>query len=263
MKNRILLALAILGLFKVLNAQDCGQMQIRNASPNYPKFIVSINGVRVLNDYSSMVVYPCLDDFNYKVKILQAGSSNVLSFSIASEPRYMSKYIINKDTYGNFSIILESKSLILDTPETPAVVTTPTVAIQTPTVAATSTGRLAIATNTTPAPATPTAAPTPTVVTVTNMETAEFNERLAAVKKVSFDQDRLSKAEQVFDGANLSTAQVMTVVKAFSFDDSKLAFAKWAYKITIDKKNYYKVEDVLVFGNSKTELREYVKKQPK
>jgi hypothetical protein len=263
MKNKILLTIAILGLINLLNAQDCGQLQIRNASSNHPKFIVSINGVRVLNDYSSQVIYPCLDDFNYKVKILQAGSSNVLSFSIASEPRYISKYIINKDTYGNFSIILESKSLMLDTPEIPTVVTTPTVPVQTPTVAATSTGRLAIATNTTPAPVTPTAAPTPTVVTVTNMETAEFEERLAAVKKVSFDKDRLAKAEQVFDDANLSTAQVMTVVKAFSFDDSRLAFAKWAYKITIDKKNYYKVEDVLIFGNSKAALRDYVKKQPK
>lgn len=253
MKSRILLALSVMVLTTGLYAQDCGQVQIRNGSANYPKFIVSINGVRVLNDYSSTAIYPCLDDFNYKVKILQAGSSNVLSFSIANEPRYLSKYIINKDNYGNYSIILESKSLIMDQVEVP--VTT----VTTPTTAAT-TGRVSVTTNTLVANP---AQVTPTVQVVTNMSKADFDDRFNAIKNSSFDKDKMAKAQQVFDDEHLSTSQVIEVVKLFSFDDSKVNFAKWAYKITTDKKNYYKVEDAMSFDSYKTELREYVKKQPK
>jgi hypothetical protein len=128
-------------------------------------------------------------------------------------------------------------------PETP-VVTTPTIAIQ-PTV--TSVATMPVAT-----------APT---VSITNISSQEFNERLGAVTRESFDNKRLGKAKQVFEDEILSTNQVITVVKVFSFDDSKLDFAKWAYNRTLDKKNYYKVEDQFSFGSSKSELSNYVRSQ--
>ncbi len=226
-------------------AQDLGKIVIRNASNNYPKFIASLNGIRLTNEYAAMVAFPYLEENTYRVKILQAGSSNILTFAISGEPKYFSKYVITKDNVGNYSIILESKSLMLDgiDPETP-VVTTPTV---TPPATVTAVATMPIAT-----------APT---VSITNISAQEFNERLAAVNRESFDDKRLNKAKQVFDDEILSTNQVITVVKVFSFDDSKLDFAKWAYSRTLDKKNYYKVEDQFSFSSTKSNLGNYVKSQ--
>jgi hypothetical protein len=226
-------------------AQDLGKIVIRNASNNYPKFIASLNGIRLTNEYAAMVAFPYLEENTYRVKILQAGSSNILTFAISGEPKYFSKYVITKDNVGNYSIILESKSLMLDgiEPETP-VVTTPSV---TPPATVTAVATMPIAT-----------APT---VSITNISAQEFNERLAAVNRESFDDKRLNKAKQVFDDEILSTNQVINVVKVFSFDDSKLDFAKWAYSRTLDKKNYYKVEDQFSFSSTKSNLGNYVKSQ--
>jgi hypothetical protein len=245
MKKIFLQLLFVISFATSISAQDLGKIVIRNASNNYPKFMASLNGIRLTNDYSTMVAFPYLDENAYRVKILQAGSLSMLAYTLASEPKYLSKYVITKDSYGAYSIILESKSLMLDgmDPETP-VVTTPTIAIQ-PTVTAVATMPVATA---------------PTV-SITNISAQEFNERLAAVNRESFDNKRLGKAKQVFEDEILSTNQVITVVKVFSFDDSKLDFAKWAYSRTLDKKNYYKVEDQFSFGSSKQELGNYVKSQ--
>lgn len=253
--KKIFLQLSLLALtMSSIIAQDLGKLIIRNANSNYPKFIASLNGVRLSNDYSSSVSFNMLDDYNYKLKILQAGSSNLLTYTLTSEPKYQSKYIIMKDNFGNYSLMLESKSLMLDEPEIPAVtntvVNTQTVNVVTHTLAS----------NT--ATVAPIVTPVNTVV-ITNISKVEFDERLGAVKKTSFDDKRLEKAKQVFNDEILSTNQVIEVVKAFSFDDTKLDFAKWAYKNTIDPKNYYKVEDQFSFSGTKSALGDFVKKQPK
>lgn len=243
MKKILLQLLVVIAITSSLNAQE-GKIIIRNASNNYPKFIASLNGIRLSNDYNSISTFSYLDDNSYRLKLLQAGSANVLTFAIASEPKYLSKYVITKDNVGNYTVILESKSLMLDEPEAP-ITTTVAVVPNTPTVANT-----------------PSIIPTASIV-VTNISTAEFNERLAAVKKTSFDDKRLGKAKQVFDDEVLNTNQIIEVLKVFSFDDSKLDFAKWAYADCIDKKNYYKLDDQFSFGSSKTALSDYIKKQRK
>ncbi len=246
MKNKILLLIIAVTFISNVIAQDLGKIIIRNASNNYPKFIASLNGIRLSNDYNDVTTFSYLDESRYRLRLLQAGSSNVSTFTIASEPKYLSKYLITKDNAGNYSVILESKSLMLDGPDP---VVTNTVAVVDPAVIHT----VAV---------TPTIIPS-TSVAVTNMTKAEFDERLAAIKNTSFDDKRLAKAKQVYDDEILSTNQVIEVVKTLSFDDSKLDFAKWAYKNVIDKKNYYKLDDQLSFSGSKSNLSDFIKKQPK
>ncbi|MFO0358615.1 MAG: DUF4476 domain-containing protein [Sphingobacteriaceae bacterium] len=261
MKNKILLAIALFITVSSI-AQDLGKVVIRNANLAYPKFIASINGVRMSNDYAANITFSMLEENAYRIKILQAGSTNMLTYTITSEPRYLSKYIITKDNMGYYSILLESKTLMLDE-EPPVTTTTPTVAVVTAPVTAVTTSVLTVNPSAVSTGTTSTATVSSTSVTITPITSAEFNERLEAVKKTSFDKDRLQKAKQVLDDEYLKTDQVIEMVKVFSFDDSKLDFAKWAYSHTIDKKNYYKVEDHFSFNSSKTNLREYVKKQPK
>src|SRR5688572_30152161 len=96
----------------VLNAQNPGKLIIRNADNSYPGIIVSLNGIRLTNEYRSTVCYDYLDDSNYKVRILQSGSAKPLSFVVSCSPNYISKYILNKDNGGNYALVLESKSLM-------------------------------------------------------------------------------------------------------------------------------------------------------
>jgi hypothetical protein len=253
-KTITILAFLILAVI-TSNAQDLGKMMIRNGNNAYPKFIASINGIRLSNDYNSTVSFTMLEENSYRLRILQAGSTNVLSYTLGSEPKYLSKYVIMKDNYGNYSVMLESKSLMLDNePEVPTATVqtqvTPTVAV-TPTVVATTT----IAT-------TPTVAASTSVV-ITAISSADFNDRLDAVKKASFDRDKISKIKQVYDEEYLTTNQVGELVKIFSFDDDKMSVAQWCYSRTIDKKNYFKVQDHFTFDRYKKQLGDWVSKQPK
>ncbi|MBL7918314.1 MAG: DUF4476 domain-containing protein [Bacteroidia bacterium] len=259
-------------IFTAYNAQDLGKISIRTANTTIPKFIASLNGVRLNNDYTNTISFNYLDDYSYRVKLLLSGSSTVLNYTLSSEPKYLSKYVVTKDNFGNYNIILESKSLMLDEEVAPQ--TTPSVPTNTIQPVATPKVGLTPASNepaVKPAPTTTFAPPpgglsgTTTAVTntITAMTAQDFNDRCDAVKKESFDDDKLKRAKQVFDEEYFTTSQVITVVKLFSFDDKKLAFAKYAYNKTIDKKNYYKVNDALTFTRSKNELSEYIKKQPK
>lgn len=235
------------------SAQDLGKIVIRNANNSFPKFIASLNGIRLSNDYAPTVSFNMLDEYQYRVKILQAGSTAMITYTLASEPKYLSKYVIMKDNFGNYSLMLESKSLMLDDQEPPTQTLVPTQTLAT--VPATTA-------------VTPTSAATPTTaqstsVVVTVISQAEFNERLNAVKKASFDRDKIAKIKQVFNDEYLSCAQVGELVKIFAFDDDKMDVAKWCYKRTLDRKNYYKVEDHFTFDRYKKDLGDWVSKQPK
>lgn len=235
------------------SAQDLGKIVIRNANNAFPKFIASLNGIRLSNDYTPTVAFNMLDEYQYRVKILQAGSTTMITYTLASEPKYLSKYVIVKDNFGNYSLMLESKSLILDDQEPPTQTLVPTQTLAT--VPATTA-------------VTPTTAATPTTaqstsVVVTVISQAEFNDRLNAVKKASFDRDKIAKIKQVFKDEYLSSNQVGELVKIFAFDDDKMDVAKWCYKRTLDKKNYYKVEDHFSFDRYKKDLGDWVSKQPK
>lgn len=263
MKRNILQLVIIFITFNI-KAQDYGRVVIRNASTSYPPFIVSINGVRFSNNYDSKIAFNYLDERIYKIKLLQSGSGNILNFNLTSEPKYISKYVINADAYGNYSLLLESKSLLSLEPETGGV--TISSATVTPNTSNEPVKQITVTTTTlvnttTVAPTTPSVIPPPAVV-ITAMEPGDFNERLNAVKREHFDRERMEKAKAVFDEEHFTTGQVCTAMKVFSFDDAKVEFAKFAWHRTVDRKNFYKTQDQLTFGSNKKELSDYTKKNP-
>lgn len=271
MKNKFTITAILMIQSLLFFAQNPGRVIIKNANANNPPFIASLNGVRVSNTYSSQVTFNFLEEQNYRVKILQSGSAKILNFNLTSDPEYVSIYVLNKDPYGNFALIMQSKSLMGDEPvvsaPTPTVPTTPTVATSTPTTPTSpSNPRLPKAVKYELPPSTTettTATPTTTAIVINPISQTDFEERLESIKKTSFDKDKLEKTKLVFDGEYLYTNQVVEVIKVFSFDNFKLDYAKWAYKNTIDKKNYYKVQDQLSFSSSKNDLGAWLKKQPK
>ena len=61
-KNKILLLATAIIITATSLAQDLGKVVIRNANLAYPKFIASINGVRMSNDYAANITFNMLEE---------------------------------------------------------------------------------------------------------------------------------------------------------------------------------------------------------
>lgn len=226
-------SITILFLFAIhfIYAQNFGKVIIYT-NTNQP-FMVSLNGIRLSNQYAIKSTFEFAEENEYRTKVWVQGNQYPINFNIQSTPGYESTYQLGKDQYGAFTLNLISKVLI---GANQPITTAPTV--------------------------TPTATPTPTTPVIVAMNGNDFNDKLNTVKNESFDDSKMDKAKFVFDDEYLSSAQVASVCKAFSFENRKVEFAKWAYKRTVDKKNYYKVVDVLTFDPDKRELQNWIKKNP-
>jgi hypothetical protein len=90
------------------------------------------------------------------------------------------------------------------------------------------------------------------------MNAADFNEARNSVAASSFDDTRLSTAKQIISANCMSAAQITTMLSVFSFESSKLDFAKFAFPFCVDKNNYFKINNAFSFESSKTDLNNYV-----
>jgi len=93
-----------------------------------------------------------------------------------------------------------------------------------------------------------------------NVNDKEFESIKKSISSKSFEDSKLTLAKQISDSKCLSSSQVRDIMKLFSFEQTKLEFAKYAYKKVIDKDNYYLVNDAFQFENSIEELNEYIGK---
>jgi hypothetical protein len=78
------------------------------------------------------------------------------------------------------------------------------------------------------------------------------------IRRESFDRDRLMVAKQIVSKNTFNSSQVKEMVQLFSFDDSKLELAKFAYARTFDRNNYFIVYDAFAFRRNKEELINYI-----
>jgi len=90
------------------------------------------------------------------------------------------------------------------------------------------------------------------------MNSSDFNAALKTIGNSSFDETKVSTAKAILSKNCVSAEQVIKLCNLFSFEDSKLTIAKFAYRYTTDKKNYFKVNDVFSFSSSKEELNRFV-----
>lgn len=118
----------------------------------------------------------------------------------------------------------------------------------------------------------PNAQPTQTTITSTtvsnnnttvnaapcSLSDARFAELKKSISSKNFDNSRLEIAKQAANTKCLKSSQVRDIMKLFSFEETRLEFAKFAYKKTIDKENYFLVNDAFQFETSVSELNEYI-----
>jgi hypothetical protein len=91
------------------------------------------------------------------------------------------------------------------------------------------------------------------------MTGTEFAEAKKSIEAKSFEDTKKTLAMQIVGDRCLTVDQVKEIMGTFSFEDTKLEFAKFAYDHTYDISNYYKLSDAFSFESSMEELNEYVR----
>lgn len=86
----------------------------------------------------------------------------------------------------------------------------------------------------------------------------DFEQLKQTIKSEAFNDTKQSVAKQMITNNYFSSAQVKEIVQLFNFENSKLDIAKYAYKYTVDKNNYYNLLDAFAFNSSKNELLQYI-----
>jgi hypothetical protein len=90
------------------------------------------------------------------------------------------------------------------------------------------------------------------------MNQGDFESMKGSINSKSFEESKLTLAKQVINSNCLLSAQVREIMQLFTYEDSKLDFAKYAYGRTYDIGNYYKVNDAFTFETSIDELNSYI-----
>ena len=91
------------------------------------------------------------------------------------------------------------------------------------------------------------------------MNDNSFNRLMDVLKREHFDDDRLGIAKQALVSNQMNVNQVSAIMDEFSFDKSKLNFAKAAYRKTIDRENYYLVNGKFSFSSSVSDLNNFIR----
>lgn len=89
------------------------------------------------------------------------------------------------------------------------------------------------------------------------MDETRFNQVVQSIEAKNFDDSKLTMAKQVINTNCMKSSQVKRLMMLFSFEDTRLELAKYAYGYTYDIGNYYQLNDAFKFESSIEELNEY------
>lgn len=90
------------------------------------------------------------------------------------------------------------------------------------------------------------------------MSEPDFQKAKQTISSKSFDDSKLTIARQIINSNCLFSKQVKEIMVLFSFEDTRLDLAKYAYGYTFDKGNYFCVNDAFDFESSIDELNSYI-----
>ncbi len=93
-----------------------------------------------------------------------------------------------------------------------------------------------------------------------NLNANDFAALRATLVNQNFDDTRLTIAKQALQNRMLSSNQVAELMRLFTFESSKLDFAKYAYKNTYDKERYFVINNEFTFSSSTDDLNNFINK---
>jgi hypothetical protein len=93
---------------------------------------------------------------------------------------------------------------------------------------------------------------------VQGMNEPQFQNLKATVQKMNFESSRLTVIKQAVSVNYVTSRQVAELMSLMSFESGKLDVAKFAFSHTVDRENYYIVNDQFWFESSIMELNRYI-----
>lgn len=90
---------------------------------------------------------------------------------------------------------------------------------------------------------------------------SSYQELLNQIKNSSFESSKVTTANAGLKNNIITVEQLIGILNLFSFESTKLDFAKTNYKIVADKQNFMQVNNLFVFQSSKDDLNEFLNMQ--
>jgi len=87
----------------------------------------------------------------------------------------------------------------------------------------------------------------------------DFVQAKESLRKEWFENKRLEAAKQIIDQNYFTSQQVKEMVLLFTYENNRLDIAKYAYGKTVDKGNYFIMNDAFTFNSNKEKLSEYIR----
>jgi len=91
------------------------------------------------------------------------------------------------------------------------------------------------------------------------MNESSFYAAKQSIEDKSFSDTKLTLAKQIAESNCLKANQIKEICKIFSFEDTRLKFAKFAYQYCFDQNNYWQINDSFDFESSVSELNDYIR----
>jgi hypothetical protein len=86
----------------------------------------------------------------------------------------------------------------------------------------------------------------------------DFYSAKATISFNNFEEERMESAKKIIRNSCLAVSQLKDLIVLFSFENTRLEFAKFAYDFTFDQGNYYKLNDAFAYQASIDELNKYI-----
>ena len=92
-----------------------------------------------------------------------------------------------------------------------------------------------------------------------SMSAQDFNMAKESLRREWFENSRMTTVKQIIDKNNFTSQQVKELVLLFTFENNRLEIAKYAYAKTVDKEDYFIVNEAFTFNSNKEKLSEYIR----
>jgi len=94
------------------------------------------------------------------------------------------------------------------------------------------------------------------------MATYDFFVAKQTISSQLFDESKMITLKQVVESNCLNVSQVKELMQIFLFEEQKLDVARTCYSKTIDKNNYYQVNELFGMSSTIKSLNDYIKANP-
>ncbi len=91
------------------------------------------------------------------------------------------------------------------------------------------------------------------------MNSRDFADFKKLIIDRTFETTKFDMTKSVIDNNYFSVNQVREILSWFVFESNKIELAKYAFKNTVDRNNYFKLYDIFVFESNVTDLDNYIK----